>query len=343
VLNSLQFEDYIETRVLRPIGMTNSGMIDWKVRENDAVGYRRWLWCKVQYDGRGFGLGSFGQGGVMSSASDMAKYLSMMMNGQDDVIRAESKVQMMRPASSVSPHYGLGWVVVPKTNMVLHDGMNPGFEAFAVMEPNPQKAFIMPVNGISGFGETDYLFKTAMTLALGGSEVSKPGIVKKEIFFAVFAVPVLFLFCIVRTWCKRNIEKPVQQKSQTIVTIFLMILFFAYNEYQHQSRMQLINEPMVNDFYFVDYYLIEPSSDAKFRFVPLKVTSIDSELVTSKVGNLGYTEKVVIYEHVEFDMAIKISILKIYIVVSYQTLSSWDGTGIIYDIARPKTSALMVG
>lgn len=94
----------------------------------------------------------------MTNARDMVKYL-LMMNGQDDVITSESKAQMMQPASAVLPFYGFGWVIVPDRNMVLHDGQNPGFEAFVILG-----------NGSFGFGETGYLYKGATMLALGGQK-----------------------------------------------------------------------------------------------------------------------------------------------------------------------------
>ena len=70
--------------------------------------------------------------------------------------------------------------------------------------------------------------------------------------------------------------------------------------------MQLIIAPKINDFYFVDYYSIEPSSDVRYRYVPLKITSIDGELITFKVGDLAYSKEVSITQHVKFDMAIKL-------------------------------------
>jgi hypothetical protein len=101
--------------------------------------------------------------------------------------------------------------------------------------------------------------------------------------------------------------------------------------------MQLINEPKSNDFYFVDYNLIEPSSDNWFRYVPLKVSSINGELITFKIGNLAYSEKVAISRHVKFDMAIKnFYFKKEDLEVSYQALSNCTDDGIIYDIARPR-------
>lgn len=125
--------------------------------------------------------------------------------------------------------------------------------------------------------------------------------------------------------------------SDFIFVIFLIFLYFAYDEYSHRSRMQLIKEPKINDFYFVDYKLIEPSADARFRYLPLKVSYIDGEFITFKIGNLGYTKKVSVTEHVKFDMAVKnFYFKKEDLVVSHQTLLNWTDDGIVYDIDRPK-------
>ncbi len=61
----------------------------------------------------------------MASASDLARYLQMMMNGEDDVLSAEGKALMMRPASGVSPSYGFGWKLEPSTGPVWHTGPAP--------------------------------------------------------------------------------------------------------------------------------------------------------------------------------------------------------------------------
>lgn len=139
------------------------------------------------------------------------------------------------------------------------------------------------------------------------------------------------------THWSHSLRQIIDIYSDFIVIFFLAILYFSYIEYQHQSRMELIIEPKINDFYFVDYYSIEPSSNARYRYVPLKISSIDGELITFKVGDLAYSSEVSITKHVRFDMAIKrFYFKKEELVVSYQTLSNWGDDAIIYDIARPK-------
>ena len=48
-----------------------------------------------------------------------------MMNGQDDVISAESKAIMLRPASAASPSYGFGWSIDTKNGRCLPFGPHP--------------------------------------------------------------------------------------------------------------------------------------------------------------------------------------------------------------------------
>jgi hypothetical protein len=101
--------------------------------------------------------------------------------------------------------------------------------------------------------------------------------------------------------------------------------------------MQLLTEAKINDFYFVDYHLIEPSSSGYFRYLPVKLSSIDGELLTFRLGNYGHSEKVSISEHVKFDAALRRNFFRVNeLVVSRQTMFNWADKGIIYDIARPK-------
>ena len=213
VLSDQEFGDYVETAIMKPAEMRDSRMIDWEVGKDDAIGHRPWFWTKMRYDGRGAGRGSLGQGGVMSSARDMAKYLAMMMNGQDDILTARSKAEMMSPANAVSPDYGLGWFLSKDEGTVFHSGANPGFEALATMRPKEKKAFVILTNGGSGFGfgETAYLRQGATMLALDGPEELHPSVTKKAVFVFLCALPILFLIAAFRFWKKR---KPISMKGK---------------------------------------------------------------------------------------------------------------------------------
>ncbi len=205
ILSDQEFGDYIEDQIMKPLGMDDSRMIDWKAGGKDAVGHRPMFWTKMRYDGRGAGRGSLVQGGVMSSARDMARYLAMMMNGQDDIISTASKAEMMKPASDVSPRYGLGWFVAPEQGFVFHSGANPGFEALATMRPEKKQAFVILANGGSGlaFGDTGYLRRGATVLAIGGPKEKRPGIMMKVVFVILAVLPLFVSGCrcyLLRYW-----------------------------------------------------------------------------------------------------------------------------------------------
>ena len=96
--------------------------------------------------------GTAPQGGIVASANDLARYLQTMMNGRDDVLSAEGKSLMMRPAGAASPFYGLGWFVDSGNRTVWHSGTSPGYESLATMIPSEKKGVVVLVNGGSGVG-----------------------------------------------------------------------------------------------------------------------------------------------------------------------------------------------
>ena len=124
------------------------------------------------------------------------------------------------------------------------------------------------------------------------------------------------------------------------ILLISLLLLGAYwlTQQQHQQRMALFHQPLINDFYFVDYYQIDPASDAKFRYLPLKVTDINTDGIAYVRGNKGFNKAVSVTKQVQFDAPMN----RNYFAskpqrVSYQTLQDWFQRGIIYDIARPES------
>jgi hypothetical protein len=143
----------------------------------------------------------------VASASDLARYLQMMMNGQDDVLSAQGKALMMRPASEVSPSYGLGWKLDPGTGAVWHDGSSPGVETLAMMVPAQKKAAVVLVNGGSGFGfaETGHLRVGIADRALGlDDDVDGAQWSRKALFIALVALPIIYLLSMMWAWLRRT-------------------------------------------------------------------------------------------------------------------------------------------
>jgi CubicO group peptidase (beta-lactamase class C family) len=111
VVSGQDYQAYVATTILEPIGMTSSFVSDGESPESMATGHTPWFWTKRPLADGATCRGMAPAGGVVASAHDLALYLQTMMNGKDDVLSAESKAQTMRPAGGAATFYGLGWFV----------------------------------------------------------------------------------------------------------------------------------------------------------------------------------------------------------------------------------------
>lgn len=163
------YAEYVEAHILSPLGMTNTHVLTGAPVDGLATGHQPWFFGRRPVEA-GWGSGvTAPSGGIVSSAADMALYLSMMLNGRDDVISSAGKALMLQPSSDASPYYGLGWALDPEGGNAIHTGLTPGFEAIAVLETAQQRGVVVLVNasGGMGFGEVYPLLYGVTNLGLG--------------------------------------------------------------------------------------------------------------------------------------------------------------------------------
>lgn len=205
VVSGQDYQSYVTDHILVPLGMVHSFVADGRAHESMATGHTPWFGSKRPLAENATSRGMAPAGGVIASATDLARYLQMMLNGSDDVVSAEAKAAMMRPASDVSPFYGLGWFLDPIGGRVWHSGATPGFESLATMVPGTNSGVIVLVNGGSGvgFGDSAGLRNgiTAAALGLDGAESSRWA--QKALFVALVLLPVGYLLSIVWAWRHR--------------------------------------------------------------------------------------------------------------------------------------------
>ena len=207
VVSGQEFEAYVATNILEPIGMEHSFVADGEIHDSMATGHRPWFGTKRPLPDNTTDRGTAPQGGIVASANDLARYMRMMMNGEDDVLSAEGKALMMLPASDVSPSYGFGWFVDSSTGAVWHDGMSPGFETLATMVPAEKKAVVVLVNGGSGmgFGETGHLRVGISDRALGlDYDTEGSGWSNKALFIGAVTLPIIYVFSMIWAWVRRS-------------------------------------------------------------------------------------------------------------------------------------------
>lgn len=112
-----------------------------------------------------------------------------------------------------------------------------------------------------------------------------------------------------------------------------------YLLYADHRREEVLMAPRKSDFYFVDYFSIDQTSDQRFRYIPMRVLEVTDTGVLFKIGNIGYTKPVSPSEHVKFDRSL---LLRNYyrikpLFLSHQQLAEYAKSGVIYDARRPKT------
>ncbi len=206
VVAGVDYQAYVSDHILQPVGMSNSFVADGKVHESMATGHRPWFGTKRALSANGTDRGTAPQGGVVASATDLARYLQVMMNGQDDVLSAEGKALMMRPVGGAASFYGFGWFVDAANGTVWHSGTSPGFETLATMDPDAGRAVVVLVNAGSGtgFGETTELRNGITARALGldyDGEGSR--LAQKALFIGLVLLPIGYLLSMVWAWRQR--------------------------------------------------------------------------------------------------------------------------------------------
>ncbi len=201
------YADYIVSEILEPIGMNDSFVADGERHDIMATGHRPWFGTKRPMVAHNTQRVTAPAGGVIASARDVAKYMAVMMNGVDDVISAESKAAMMRPASAVSPFYGFGWFIDENQGTVSHTGSSPGIETLATMIPSTQQAVVVLVNAGSGigFGETLPLREGLAAAALGLEYAGEGSRWQQKATFAGLALlPPVFVLSMLWAWFHRD-------------------------------------------------------------------------------------------------------------------------------------------
>ena len=207
VVSGQDYQTYVTASILQPVGMDDSFMADGEVHEEMATGHRPWFGTKRPLAEQRTDRATAPQGGLVASANDLALYLQVMMNGQDDVLSADGKALMMRPASPASPFYGLGWFLDTGAGTVWHSGSTPGFESLATMVPTEGDGVVVMVNGGSGigFGETTQL-RNAVTAAALGRDYSGEGSrwSQQALFLGLVILPIVYLLAMAWAWRHRD-------------------------------------------------------------------------------------------------------------------------------------------
>jgi hypothetical protein len=149
-LTGEQYNDFIQTSIFNPLGMSDSQVFAGTTTmvPNQADGYQPYSsstgWTQADYLP---GEAAFSSGGIVSSAVDMGKYITAMLNGM--ILDPSSYYSLWAstpipryPFNPTQPEYGLrgmGWDIDNWTNdgpvEVRKDGGMPGYSTELILYP----------------------------------------------------------------------------------------------------------------------------------------------------------------------------------------------------------------
>ena len=224
VVGGMPYADYIQTRILQPLGMEHSYVSGDGKHTALAQGYTPWFGSMRPTKARWSGLGSAPQGGIVSTAGDLALYLHMMTNGEDDILSAAGKARMLSPASDASPGYGFGWILNSEEQSAYHTGLSPGFESIAAMVPAKKRGVVVLTNGVSGMGfaETTQLRYGLVAKALHLPPPGDTGRTMRIVNFLAMAIaPIVLVLAMIWAWIKRG---PLRAKRSSAFGVFSLWL-----------------------------------------------------------------------------------------------------------------------
>lgn len=126
---------------------------------------------------------------------------------------------------------------------------------------------------------------------------------------------------------------------EVLLVLLAVCLYQLYAFAERHKADTVFAQPQKSDFYFVDFHAIDPDSDQRYRYIPMKVLAVQNDGIVFKAGNIGHTTPVSPRQHLQFDHAL--TLRNFYrvdpVFVSHQKLASLYTAGDIYTVRRPNT------
>ncbi|WP_426980403.1 serine hydrolase [Bacillus pseudomycoides] len=152
------YEVYMKQNILNQIGMKNSLVGYLQGQSNEmATGYKLRFMRPYAYT-QPIYRGNTPAGYVISNTNDLAKWMNLQLGTEtNDSIDPQLISDSHIPDKTVKPvannsYYASGWVVLQKDKkIVFHDGENPNFSSFIIMQPDEQTGVAVLANMKSTF------------------------------------------------------------------------------------------------------------------------------------------------------------------------------------------------
>lgn len=196
VVSGMPWEDFIQKRMLDPLGMVSTRTSSTAARESPdlAIGYMKKKNSIVAMDlYEGFNAVA-PAGSIVSSVFDMSQWLRVHVNGGkhgDRQFLTETQIRQMHAPQMVMPpgkhpemphsSYGLGWFVQPYRghNMIHHGGNIDGFSSMFAILPEERVGVVILTN-MNGTPLRDILQYNVFDRFIDGKQVAWNARVKAD-------------------------------------------------------------------------------------------------------------------------------------------------------------------
>lgn len=122
-----------------------------------------------------------------------------------------------------------------------------------------------------------------------------------------------------------------------VLVVLLCAGLMLSSWHNHRVTKMVVEQPQRNDFFFVDYFAIDDNSDARYRYVPMRVIEVKKHSLVFKVGNMGQTKRLSPTKHVKSDRALhKHFYRKDTLELSLAQVSKLFKSDAIYAAVRPR-------
>lgn len=141
IISGESYADYLQEHIFVPLGM-KATTADPSAAINLAQGYSRLFGFAIPMQ-QSVPLYAVGEGYIISTAKDMARYAIAMQNGGAGLVSPEMIQRIFTPGEG---SYGMGWIVVDGGTKIYHGGANETFRTEVNLYPERERALVLLTN-----------------------------------------------------------------------------------------------------------------------------------------------------------------------------------------------------
>ncbi len=135
------YAEYVRENILLPLGM-NSSSADTTTYRDIPRGYSRVFSFPIPMS-EDIPIYGAGEGFIISTVEDMAKYAAAFLNGDSGLVSKEMMNRILTPGPG---SYGMGWYIFDSGAKIVHGGANQTFRTEVNIYPNSERAFVLLTN-----------------------------------------------------------------------------------------------------------------------------------------------------------------------------------------------------